>query len=267
MKKLFLIFITIFTPYILFAQDQVVIIEEETNDNPKESAFWKNDTQDYPKKTSFGKIRAHWSGISFGYNGLIQNLGNMQLPEEAKYMKLTGNSVNFNLNLIDVEIISNKNYALVTGLGLEFNTFRFKNNISLTENANGFTVPDYSYNDQGIRLKKSKLSTNYLVIPLLAEFRIGNSPKKAFYIHGGVIGGWCYNAHTKVKYTSLEGHTTKDKTKGLNIPHFRYGYTLGIGFSNIGIFARYYPESIFIPGEGPNVKQVSIGISLNTAGR
>ena len=267
MKKLFLNLIAcLFLPYALSAQDKVVIIEEETADHSKEPSFWKDDNR-YPEKISFGKIRAHWSGISFGYNGLVRNLGHMQLPEDAKYMKLAGNSVNLNLNLIDVELISHKNYALVTGLGMEFNTFRFKNNLSLTKDANGFTVPDYSYNDQGIQLKKSKLTTNYLVIPLLVEFRAGNSPKKSFYVHGGVIGGWCYNAHTKVKYTSLEGHTTKDKTRGLNIPNFRYGYTVGIGFSNIGIFARYYPENIFISGEGPNVKQVSIGISLNTAGR
>ena len=163
MKKLFLNLIAcLFLPYALSAQDKVVIIEEETADHSKEPSFWKDDNR-YPEKISFGKIRAHWSGISFGYNGLVRNLGHMQLPEDAKYMKLAGNSVNFNLNLIDVELISHKNYALVTGLGMEFNTFRFKNNLSLTKDANGFTVPDYSYNDQGIQLKKSKLTTNYLI--------------------------------------------------------------------------------------------------------
>lgn len=216
------------------------------------------------KEVKYGKLRSHWSGISFGYNGLITNLGDFHKPSGAEFMKQEGNSLTFNLNFFDIEIVSTRPFSIVSGIGMEFNTFRFSNDISIRRDENGMIVPNMYYQEQGISIQKTKLSTNYFVIPLLAEFRFGECAKRSFYIHGGMMGGWLFNGHTKVKYTSGKS-TEKDKNRNLALNKFRYGYTIGLGWGNFGIFARYYPESIFKSAYGPDVKQISLGISFNAS--
>lgn len=249
-----------------FAQerdDEVII---ESSEFPGYNA--NQPLHSYKKKVKFGKIRSHWAGISFGYNGLITDLGNFNKPQGAEFMKQDGNSLTFNLNLFDVEVVSTKPFSIISGIGMEFNTFRFSNNVSIARGDNGMIGPDMSYKNQGITLSKTKLSTNYFVIPLLAEFRFGHikSPSRKFYVHGGVIGGWLYNGHTKVKY-DIDNKTHKDKNKDIALNRFRYGYTIGMGWSSFGIFARYYPKSIFKSSYGPDVKQISIGIAFNVSHR
>lgn len=198
----------------------------------------------------------HYAGFGLSYNGLVQNLGTMTLPSDAKFMQQTPKSIGVNINLIDFTIVSNRHFGLITGLGLEVNNFRFDRNMTLTQDANGQIVPRYF---EDINLSKSKLTTTYLNIPLLAEFQFGRSKKGKMlgYVNFGVTAGIRLEGHTKYKSKD----TGVQKQHGdLNLRNFHYGAEINIGYSHYGIFARYYPHSIFINDGGPNVQQVNIGV-------
>lgn len=219
------------------------------------------------RKVRFFDSSSHWSGFGLGYSGLVTSLGNLNIPQDAQFMSQRANSINVNLNFISTGIVSTRHFALVSGLGMELNNFRFDRNVTLTTNSSGYIIADESFNERGINLRKSKLSTNYLTIPLLAEYRTKGGRGRQFYVYGGVTGGWCFNAHTKIKYRS-DGGTHKQKQRsGLNIRNFKYGYTVGAGYGRIGLYASYFPQSIFRSGKGPEVRQANIGLHLNFGGR
>lgn len=230
--------------------------------NGKEFIF--GDSRATPRRARFGVIGGHWAGISFGYSGLISGIGHWGLPEDGAYLDQRANSPSLNINIIGLEILSTRHFALTTGVGLEFNNYRFREPMILRYSKADGTHPDYSFNDGKIHTDKSKLSTNYLNIPLLAEFRFGcknGYSGKAGYLYGGVIGGWGYNVHSKIKYETDSGRMRRTKDHNVGTTNFRYGYIVGVGYSHYGIYMQYYPDPIF--KDGPRVRQVSIGLSFN----
>ncbi len=210
-----------------------------------------------PLNKRWSYMGGHYAGASLFYNGLVQDLGHLRLPPDAGWMHLASNSIGVDLNPLDFVLVSNRHFGLITGLGFEINNFRFENNIGITQNDQGYIVPDETYNQNGITLDKSKLTTVYMNIPLLVEFKIGRS---GGYVNGGVVGGLRLSSHTKVK---TESPSTIEKShRGLNLRNFHYGVHLQGGYRNYGIVAKYYPQSIFTTGGGPDVRQVNIGIIL-----
>lgn len=208
----------------------------------------------------------HWSGIGIYYNGLVRNLGHPSLPAGTEYLRQTPKSIGINVNFIDFTLVSNRHFGLITGLGLEMNNFRFDKNITLTSDETGQIVPDYRDDEAGIDLRKSKLTTIYLNLPLLAEFQFGRGKagKRApGFVNFGLVGGVRLQGHTKVKYRDDNGRLQTEKQHtGLNLRNFHYGVECNVGYKWIALSARYYPQSIFVSGEGPNVQQVNIGLSF-----
>lgn len=206
----------------------------------------------------------HWAGIGIYYNGLVENLGNLSLPDGAGYLRQTPKSIGVNVNFADLVLVSNRHFGLITGIGLEMNNFRFDKNISLTQDIDGNIIPDYSYDEAGIELRKSKLTTVYLNIPLLVEFQFGrsrNGQRAPGFVNFGVVGGVRLQGHTKVKYRD-DGMHTRKQHEGLNLRNFHCGVECNVGYKWVALSARYYPQSIFISGKGPDVQQVNIGLSF-----
>ena len=176
----------------------------------------------------------HWAGIGIHYSGLITNLGDMQLPDDAQYLSQSAKSIGVTLNPIDYTLLKSRHVGLLTGIGVEFNNFRFDNNIALKQE-NGVTVPDYQYEEQHIRLSKSKLYTCYLNVPLLVEFQMGR--RNDFFINAGMVGGWRMGTHSKIKASDprLSGKFKNHSNFGLR--NFHYGYTLNIGYNHFAISA------------------------------
>lgn len=193
----------------------------------------------------------HWAGIGIHYSGLITNLGDMQLPDDAQYLSQSAKSIGVTLNPIDYTLLKSRHVGLLTGIGVEFNNFRFDNNIALKQE-NGVTVPDYQYEEQHIRLSKSKLYTCYLNVPLLVEFQMGR--RNDFFINAGMVGGWRMGTHSKIKASDprLSGKFKNHSNFGLR--NFHYGYTLNIGYNHFAISATYYRSTLFKDGKGPRVQ-------------
>ncbi|MEG2865468.1 MAG: outer membrane beta-barrel protein [Mucinivorans sp.] len=194
-------------------------------------------------------------GVNLFYNGLT-GTGRGQ---SGDFMELDTKSIGVDINLIDVVIYSYRRFGVVTGLGIESNNFRFRNNISLTKNSDNMVVADYQYQDQGIKLEKSKLTTTYLNIPLLFQIKLGSkkSTLGGGWISAGVIAGLRLQNYTKV---GLPDHGRKKDFSDLNMRNLHWGFMASIGYCGATITAKYYPHSIFRPGEGPDTQQFNIGI-------
>lgn len=199
----------------------------------------------------------HWQGGTIHYSGLVGGLGNLNTPEGASWLTQGVKSIGVDLNLIDVTIFSKGCFGIISGLGLEINNFRFDKNVALGNDESGRVAPNWSYREAGISLSKSKLTTTYLQVPLLFEFQFGKRDNG--WVNFGVVGGFLLQAHTKVK---SEERGIEKKYRDLNLNNFHYGFEVAAGYSAFGLRAKYYPQSIFRPGEGPNVQQVNIGLTI-----
>ena len=88
--------------------------------------FWENDDD----------FKGSWSGFSMGLSNFVDKDFSLSRDVTEEYMDLnTGKSWNMNINFAQysLNLINNK-FGLVTGLGLEWNYYRFDNDNSIQEN-------------------------------------------------------------------------------------------------------------------------------------
>ena len=247
----------------VFQKREVIILGEGERRNT--SNPWLNDV-----RTRAAQRQANTKGLSFtiggfgiGYNALVEDLGNLSVPDEYSFMELKPKSITVNITFFTLSYRLHEHIKLRTGLELEVNNFRFDRNMSLMRDPEtGVTVPDYdTYRDQDITLQKSKLVTGYLNVPLTVRFDIGQGKQRPF-VYGGVLGGWRIITYNKIKADSEAFSGKRRYHDNLNLKNFHWGYTAGIGFGHYGVYANYYPRSIFKTGKGPSVRQVNIGFML-----
>lgn len=213
--------------------------------------------KDSLKPRAWNWDEGHWQGIGINYSSLIGGIGSMHTPVDAPWMSQSIKSIGVDINLIDVVLVSSGCFGIISGIGLEINNFRFDQNVGITRDENGYTVPDWSYRDQGVALSKSKLTTTYLQIPLLFEFKF--SKRNNGWANIGVVGGFLLVGHTKVKSSE---YGIQKQYSGLNLNQFHYGFEAAIGYSIFALRAKYYPQSIFKPEYGPHVEQFNIGLAI-----
>lgn len=89
-----------------------------------------------------------WAGVGIHYNGLVTNLGNFSLPDDAKYLSQSSKSIGVTINPIDFILLGNRKIHLMTGLGFELNNFRFDQDIAL-KYEKGVTVPTTNTSNRG----------------------------------------------------------------------------------------------------------------------
>jgi hypothetical protein len=184
----------------------------------------------------------------------------MTLPEEISYMTLNASNSNcFNLNFSQLNIGFSRHIGLVTGIGLNWNNYRFEGMNSITVDTDdnlGELVPDNT-----VPVKKSKFNTLYLNVPLMFEVQIPAGYNR-LNIAAGVIGGVKLNAWTKLVYEDGE----KVRANGdYNLNLLRGGVTARIGYENFMIYGSYYLTPWFQDLKGPNgynLEPFEIGVAF-----
>jgi hypothetical protein len=217
---------------------------------------WKKGRGETDYHRNNKKFDGHWSGIDFGAN-LLTNTKYYYSPYNNIFLETSPEkSFEVNLNLIEYSFGFSSYIGLVTGLGLNFNDYKFKNRYTLTKDDAGIIQPE-ELPEGDFRL--SKLSTTFITAPLLLEFQIpGQGDHDRMFITAGVIGGLKIHEHTKTKIGDEKRRDNGDH----NIAPLRWGYTARIGFENMGIFATYYNTKLFEKGTGPETTPVTIGLTL-----
>jgi len=233
----------------------------------KESSEFDDDDDgdsdiDFEFDQSKGNFDIHWSGFEFGINNYLNNDFSMNLSEENSFMELnTSKSWNINLNLIEYDVpIVREKFGIGTGMGLEFNDYRF-DNLSPIKKENDQIIRDTSYNN--VNVEKAKLTTTYITVPILFEYQTPAGDDNKFFITAGIIGGIKIGSHTKIVYNE-DGDRKKEKNRGdFYLSPLRYGYTLKMGYGFLKVFANYYETPLFQKDKGPELHPFTVGFNIS----
>ena len=199
--------------------------------------------------------------LAFGFNNLI---------EEGKSLEDSqikgGGSRFFELGLAwRTRVFKNSNWLRVKyGLSLQYNNFKPKGNQYFVTSGDTTSLAVFPH-----KLKKAKLRTTNLVVPVHFEF--GPSKKKVgdgyvrystynkFKIGLGGYAGLRIGTRQKLKY-DLEGKGQKDKIKDdFNATDFVYGLSGYIGWRGAALYAKYDLNPLF---ESPNAKFHNVALGL-----
>jgi hypothetical protein len=203
-------------------------------------------------------FKGHWSGVELGFNNFLTDGYNFDLPAGIDYMNLnSGKAMNFNINFTQLSIGIFRHVGFVTGLGLNWNNYRFDGNNNIEKDGSGNIV---EYAPAGL-LKKSKLSTLYLDLPFMLEIQVPTDHKR-INIAAGPIGAIKVTSHTKMVFEDGD----KVKSDGdFNLNLLRYGATARIGYDDFQLYGTYYLTPLFKEGRGPggvDLYPFEIGVSL-----
>lgn len=228
------------------------------------------------------KFNGHWAGIYLGINGYLNADGNMNFQEEYGYLDLVMNkSIFFSINFLEqnIRLTNNQKWGLLTGLGWEFHNYRFSNDVMITPDSSEIK----GFYTQNISMRKSKLTVNYLTVPVLLEFQTNRySKKNSFHFTTGVVAGVRVSSHTK-RYFEEENkdyqlldpvtrdvvyHATSPGNKKVkdwddfHLNPFKVDATVRIGWGWINLFGNYSLTTLFKEGKGPELYPFSAGITL-----
>lgn len=233
------------------------------------------------------RFNGHWAGFDIGFNGYVTPEFTMDFPREYEYLDLRmEKSIAVNINFFEQNIPfskKNKHWGMVTGLGLNFNDYRFLRPTRLSMDSSYLM----GYLDQGIEIRKSKLSVFYLALPVLFEYQTnGCHRKNSFHVNAGVVLSARLRSHTKKFYDELnkEFNVTQynpsagdyetvftaispneNKTHDYDdwfLRPFKADATLRVGWGVINLFATVSLNTLFRDNKGPELYPWSAGITL-----
>ena len=206
------------------------------------------------------KFSGHWAGIDLGFNTFLNTDYSNYESEFMKNDLLRSNSWYINLIQQSIGLQHNRNtIGMVTGLGMQFQSYRLDKNTTIERIENDIIVPKQLYFDDN---QKSKLSMFYITVPLLLEFQFPiNHYENRLYISSGLYMGYRVSSHTKIKYRIDQKQKLKVPDH-YSIPDFKYGVMLRTGYRWINVFATYDITNLFKPEKGPELTPFTFGITL-----
>lgn len=219
---------------------------------------WNQDNKDDTRTRRRNRFKGHWAGVEFGFNNYLTSDKSLVLPDAIGYMTLlSSKSNNFNINFSQLSLGITRHIGFVTGLGLNWNNYKFNGNNSIQEGPNNII----EVFDPGAPLEKSKLATIYLNLPLMLEIQIPVT-NNHLNIAAGPIGAVKLGSHTKMKFQDGK----KEKAyKDFSLNLLRYGATARVGYENLQLYGTYYLTTLFQTGKGPannNLYPFEIGIAF-----
>ncbi len=238
-----------------------VDFEYESSSDRNRNRNYNQDYDEEERDRGARHFRGHWSGIEAGFNN-YNYARSMNLPDDISYMKLdANNSINLNVNFSQLSIGFCRYMGIVTGIGLNWNNYRFQDRNSITVGTDGIISPVF-FADPTPPVKRSKFSTLYLTMPAMLEFQIPAGYGNHLNVAAGVIGGLKLNAWTKVVTENGEKSRANDD---YNLNLLRGGVTARIGYQNFMIYGTYYLTPWFQELKGPdgfNLEPFEIGLAF-----
>jgi len=231
---------------------KILIIQKDTAASESDTAAVEDDEDKHK----------HWSGVYLGVNGYSTPSNSLDVPNQYDFLELDySKSIHFAINFMDKDIQIYKEYVkIVTGLGIDWNSYSFKNNIRLVPNSDVIAAVTDSVAD----FEKNKLKTTFVTLPLLLAFNTNEDPEKAFHFAAGAVLGYKLGSKTKQKYT-IEDETYKPKIKSnYNLFPFKYELTVRVGYGNFNLYATHALSPLFEDGEGPKLHPFTMGIRLTS---
>ena len=197
--------------------------------------------------------------IQVGFNFLIDNPDSMD----------TGfwGSKAFNAHYLYSVRLGNSAVSFHPGFGIATDKFSFDHNVTIVRNFdNSISVEPLDPIEFG-EVKKTKLATTYLEIPLEFRFHFNKDNfKKSFKLAVGGKFGMLISSHTKVKSERLgEKQILKTKDR-FELNRFRYGLQGSLGYAGISVYYYYALNDLFEKGLGPDATetfQTQVGLAIS----
>jgi hypothetical protein len=272
------------TTYISIPGKKIQIIEKDgetdvkikDKDSDEDDFTFNLDDDDEEKQGDEGSkkrhrpgkdFKGHWAGIEFGLNNYMDSDYSLSRSDESAFLDInTGKSWNINWNLLQYSLgFGTDRLGLVTGLGLEWNNYHFRDTTSICVVNNDIAPLVFSENIQTDNILKNRLQTTYLTIPLILEAQLlGKERNKRLYAGVGIITGLKLFSNTKIKYVE-DGRNMKDKNRSdFYLSPFRYGITARLGYRALKLYANYYITPLFQENKGPEtLNPVAAGLVIS----
>lgn len=205
------------------------------------------------KKKKNRKYDPHWDGIGFSFLSIANenDIPGLDLMASKSY-SITINPVEYYLP------IGRSNWMLVSGLGIDWSRYHFRGNHGLGI-ADG--TAQFIPAPEGIQYSSSKLLAYYFTLPLLVEFQTNlNTPSRStFFVSAGVVGYLKCYSKSQVAFDRKR----EDLGRDLNLHPFGLRYMVQAGVNGFSLVATYSPFSMFRSGKGPDMRTMSLGVSLS----
>lgn len=236
--------------------ERIEKIKEEENESAEKEEE-KIEKEDKRRKNK--KVNADFFNFDLGFLYLRDP---KNTPAFAQLELQNSKSIYVDFHLVDVSFSLYKNYLQAcTGVGLEYNNYRFAKNITIVPNSDSLKIVNESIN-----FEKNKLLTRYLTIPLM--LKVETNPKDldhSFHIAAGVEMGYLLGA--KTKQISNE-HGKVKRYDDFNAQPLTYDIVGMIGYGSLSAFVKFNGYGldngeIFRNSLLPGVNMVSFGISTS----
>ncbi|MFI5135885.1 MAG: outer membrane beta-barrel protein [Chitinophagales bacterium] len=233
--KIFLL--SLFFPLVGFAQDSVHVVPE------------------MPASSGLLHLQR-----TFVFIDITQNFW-LNKPDSVTTKFISG-GFNFNFSY-EIHLVKN---IFSIAPGIAFSNMTVKNNsmIWYDEMSNNPTAFTHLIPYDPSLIKKSKISTDYLDIPIELRFRINPDERgKNFWIDPGFRFGFLISDFWKYHFNNGSGGWQKAKVyQTYNMNDFHYGISLRTGFYKFGVYAFYSLSDLFEKDKGTTLSPFSIGITL-----
>jgi len=236
------------------------------------------------KRIKYSRFNGHWGGLGLGVNGYVNEKFVYELPKEYAFMDLLWQkSVNVDINIFEqnIKLSPAGNIGLVTGIGYSIYNYRFTKSFTVMKDSTFFSG-SYNY---GINVRKSKIVTNYITVPILIEIQDKNpSPltKYRWHVNIGAIFGLRVHTHQKTYFNetnkeyqllhpvtnevvALATSPSSPKSKvreDFYMSPFKMDASLRVGWGWINLYANVSLVQMFNVGKGPKLYPFSVGIML-----
>jgi hypothetical protein len=205
---------------------------------------WDQDDSEDNRTRKRNRFKGHWSGVEFGFNNYLTSDKSNVMPDDINYMSLhSSKASNFNVNFSQLSLGMTRRIGFVTGLGLNWNNYRFDGNNNIIKGTNGVV----EVLDPGANLEKSKLTTIYLTLPFMLELQLPVD-NNSINIAAGPIGAVKLGSHSKMVFE--DGQKVKSGSD-FSLNMLRYGATARVGYGNFQLYGTYYMTPMFQSGKGP----------------
>jgi len=141
------------------------------------------------------------------------------------------------------------------GIYFELNSYKYKTQDVIVPNIDSLT---YTVSD--VPLKKNKLSSEYIGIPLMLRYESNpSSLSHSFHISAGGFGEYLIGARTKIKTTD----GTKSKVHDdFNLNPFRYGIAARVCYGWVNIFANFGLSKLMKTDVAPEAYPFTAGLAF-----
>jgi len=213
------------------------------------------------KKPYNHKFKGHWAGFELAFNGYLNKDFGTELPTQYEFLKLNDvKSIGVNLNLFELNgnIINNR-FGVVSGLGIQWNNYRFDDNVVLLPDSGRI----YGYHNTAINSYiKSKLVETWVRVPLFLEYQTAQKKSKQFHIALGGVFGYKLSSHSKQVHFE-GGDRNKDKIyNDFYLNPVKIDAEVRIGWGLLNLFASYSVSTMFKENKGPELYPYMVGITL-----